>query len=141
MTSPDGPSTGGGVQSMQHVRLVPPQPNMPTLVVGHANQREGAAQLRTWDHVDAICRERFHQGAPLDPAHYAQFLQSAQGFLAACGLRVAMAGPPADLTLRGVSAADLTPPKSHAGLIVGILAGVGLAGLLAAVVWVLVIKG
>src|SRR5579862_7829319 len=34
MTAPDGPSTGGGVQDLQHVRLVPPQPSMPTLVVG-----------------------------------------------------------------------------------------------------------
>jgi hypothetical protein len=33
MTAPEGPSTGGGVQSTQHLRLVPPQPNMPTLVV------------------------------------------------------------------------------------------------------------
>src|SRR5579884_3044978 len=83
MTAPEGPSTGGGVQAMQHMRLVPPQGDMPTLVVGHANRREGAAELRTWEHVDAICRERFKQGAPIDPAQYEQFLQSAQGFLAA----------------------------------------------------------
>src|SRR5580704_12567647 len=64
MTAPEGPSTGGGFQAMQHLRLVPPQPTMPTLVVGHLNQRMGAAELRTYEHVDAICRERFKQGAP-----------------------------------------------------------------------------
>src|ERR1700690_4306580 len=100
MTAPEGPSTGGGVQAMQHLRLLPPHPNMPTLVVGHLNQREGTAELRTLEYVDAISRERFKQGAPLDPGQYAQFLQSAQGFLAACGLRVVFAGPPADLIAR-----------------------------------------
>ena len=97
MTAPEGPSTGGGVQAMQHLKLMPPQPNLPTLVVGHLNQRDGTAELRTLEHVDAICRERFKQGAPLDPGQYAQFLQAAQAFLQACGLRVAFAGPPREL--------------------------------------------
>jgi hypothetical protein len=143
LTAPEGPSTSGGVQAMQHVRLLPPQPNMPTLVVGHANQRDGAASLRTWDHVDAICRERFKQGAPLDPAQYGQFLQSAQGFLAACGLRVAFAGPPADLTLRGVSAVDLStpPPRRASGLVVGIMAGMLVTLVAGCVVWLAVFRG
>jgi hypothetical protein len=116
LTAPDGPSTGGGVQAMQHVRLVPPQPNLPTLVVGHVNQREGTAELRTLDHVDAMCRERFKQGAPVDPGQYAQFLQSAQGFLAACGLRVTFAGPPPDLLARlAAPTASMAPPKSGSG--------------------------
>ena len=94
MTAPEGPSTGGGVQAMQHLRLVPPQTNMPTLVVGHVNPRERVAQLRTLEHVDAICRERFKLGAPLDAAQYQTFLQSTQGFLAACGMRVTFETPP-----------------------------------------------
>src|SRR5579863_4476470 len=76
LTTPEGPSTGGGVQALQHVRLLPPHASLPSLVVGHANQRDGTAALRTWEHVDAICLERFGQGAPLDPSQYQQFLQS-----------------------------------------------------------------
>ncbi len=122
MTSPEGPSTGGGVQAMQHLRLMPPQANMPTLVIGHLNQRDGTAELRTIDHVDAICRDRFKQGAPLDPGQYAQFLQTAQGFLAACGLRVAYTGPPADLLARlAAPPPSMVPPRSNAGLIVGLV--------------------
>jgi hypothetical protein len=102
MTSPDGQSTGGGVQALQHLRLVPGLATMPTLLVGHANQRDHAAELRTWEHVDAICRERYKQPAPIDPAQYQQFLQSAEGFLAACGLRVTFAPTPEDMVLRGV---------------------------------------
>ncbi|HEX4445700.1 MAG TPA: hypothetical protein VH044_03160 [Polyangiaceae bacterium] len=100
MTAPEGQSTGGGVQAMQHLRLLPPEASMPTLLVGHANQRDGNAELRTWEHVDALCRERFNQGAPLDPAQYEQFLQSAQGFLAACGLRVSVAPTPEEMFVR-----------------------------------------
>ena len=138
MTSPEGPSTGGGVQAVQHLRLVPPQPNMPTLVVGSLNQRDGTAELRTLEYVDAISRERFRQGAPLDPGQYAQFLQSTQGFLAACGLKVVYAGPPADLLARLLAPTpSMMPAKSGAGrMVVGILGAILLVGILAAaLVW------
>lgn len=49
------------------------------------------------EHVDAIYRERFKQSVPLDPAAYQEFLQSAQGFLAACGLRVTVVPTPDEL--------------------------------------------
>jgi|SRR5579859_3989933 len=138
VTAPEGPSTGGGVQAMQHLRLVPPQPNLPTLVVGHVNGRERSAELRTLDHVDAICRERFKRGAPIDPQQYAQFLQSAQGFLAACGLRVTYAGPPADLMARlAAPTPSMAPQASGSGrLVAGILIGVLLVAILGgALLW------
>jgi hypothetical protein len=100
LTAPEGPSTGGGVQALQHIRLMPPQATLPTLVVGSANQREATAELRTWEHVDAICRDRFKHGAPVDASQYELFLQTAQGFLSACGMRVSFSATPPDLTLR-----------------------------------------
>jgi hypothetical protein len=136
MTAPEGPSTGGGVQAMQHIRLLPPQPNLPTLVIGNANQKERTAELRTLDHVDAICRDRFKQGAPLDPGQYAQFLQTVQGFLAACGMRVAYSGPPQELLARlAAPSASMVPPRGNTGMVVGLVffflllaaAGAGLA--------------
>jgi hypothetical protein len=133
MTAPDGPSTGGGVQAMQHLRLMPPQARMPTLLVGHLNQRDGTAELRTLEYVDAISRERFKQGAPLDPTQYAQFLQSTQTFLAACGLKVTYAGPPADLIARQMEPTpSMLPPKSRWGLVLGLLGSTFLAVILAA---------
>ncbi len=139
MTAPEGPSTGGGVQALQHLRLVPPQTNMPTLVVGHVNPRERVAQLRTLEHVDAICRERFKLGAPLDAAQYQTFLQSTQGFLAACGMRVTFETPPSDLLSKAAGAADapsMTPPKSNSGVVVGVLGALLLLAILGgAIVW------
>jgi hypothetical protein len=137
MTAPEGPSTGGGVQAMQHLKLMPPQPNLPTLVVGHLNQKDGTAELRTLDHVDAICRERFKQGAPLDPQQYAQFLQSAQGFLQACGLRVGFSGPPRELLARlAAPTPSMAPPRTGARIAIGILGTIALLSILvAAIAW------
>jgi hypothetical protein len=109
---------------------------MPTLVVGHVNQRDGAAELRTFDHVDAICRERFKQGPPFEPGHYAQLLDSMQNFLSACGLRVALAGPPSDLALRPLQGDSVAPPRASGALIVWVAGGIVLLGvLLTAFVW------
>jgi hypothetical protein len=139
MTAPEGPSTGGGVQALQHLRLVPPQTNMPTLVVGHVNPRDRVAQLRTLEHVDAMCRERFKLGAPLDAAQYQTFLQSAQGFLAACGMRVMFETPPAELLANAPGAAaapSVAPPKSNAGVVVAILGALLLLAILGgAIAW------
>jgi hypothetical protein len=135
MTAPDGQSTGGGVQAMQHLRLVPTQANLPTLLVGHANQRDGAAELRTWEHVDAICRERFKQRAPIDPAQYQQFLQSAQGFLAACGLRVSFAPTPDEMSTRRSQPDEPPAPKRSLALVVSVTVTLLVAG---AAIWALV---
>jgi hypothetical protein len=136
LTAPEGPSTGGGVQALQHLRLLPPKPNMPTLVVGHVNQRERAAELRTFDHVDAICRERFKQGAPFGPAHYEQLVQSMQSFLGACGMTIGFAAAPDDLLRRAIGLASLAPPRSHAARVVTTAGAVVLLGiLLASFLW------
>jgi hypothetical protein len=137
MTAPEGQSTGGGVQAMQHLRLVPPEPNLPTILVGHANQRDRAAELRTWEHVDAIYRERFKQSVPLDPAAYQEFLQSAQGFLAACGLRVTVVPTPDELRRApGAEPHDEVKPKRSFSL--GAV-GAALVLAVAVAVWRLVV--
>jgi hypothetical protein len=134
MTAPEGPSTGGGVQSMQHVRLLPPEPSMPTLVVGHLDQRQRTAELRTFDHVDAICRERFKQGAPFESAQYEALLESMQEFLTACGMTVRRAGPPQKAS--PAEGQSIVPTQANAMLLMTVAAAVVLVGILAAaLVW------
>jgi hypothetical protein len=138
MTAPEGPSTGGGVQAMQHLRLVAPQPNMPAILVGHANQRDRAADLKTWEHVDALYRERFKQGVPLDPAAYQEFLQAAQGFLAAVGLQVTVVPTPAEMRLPPPEQAEAQAPPKRSFVPLG-LAGGAVAIAVAVAVWRLVV--
>jgi hypothetical protein len=98
LTAPEGPSTAAGVQAMQHLRLVPGQPGQPTLVVGHANRAEGKAELRTFEYIDAIHRERFHSPLILDRHQYDEFLGLAKLVLGALHLQTTVTGPPIDLS-------------------------------------------
>ena len=97
LTTQQGPSTAAGVQAMQHLRLVPGQPGQATLVVGHANRAEGKAELRTFEYMDAIHRERFHRPLLLDREQYDQFLGLAKLVLGALHLETSITGPPANL--------------------------------------------
>jgi hypothetical protein len=107
LTAPQGPSTAAGVQAMQHLRLVPGQPGQPTLVVGHANRTEGKAELRTFEYIDAVHRERFHRPLVLDREQYDQFLGLAKLVLGALHLETSVIGPPANL------AADSPEPSQQ----------------------------
>ncbi len=64
LTAPDGPSTGGGVQAVQHVRLVAARQGFPSILVGSANQRFGTAELRSYEYIDAVHRERWRRPVP-----------------------------------------------------------------------------
>src|SRR5262249_31327780 len=97
LTAPEGPSTGGGVQALQRLRIVPRHPAFPTLVCGDVNQKDGRAELRTWDHVDALYRQRFKRPLPIDRAQYDQFLQMAKNFLDVLRIQTVVTGPPAVL--------------------------------------------
>lgn len=133
MTAPDGPSTGGGVQAMQHLRLVAPDASMPTILVGHANQRDRTAEIRTWEHIDALHRERFKQEVPIDPASYQEFVQSAQGFLTACGMRVTVVPTPDELRRARRPEANSEAQPKKALPLVAVAAAVALA--VAVAVW------
>jgi hypothetical protein len=96
LTAPEGPSTAGGVQALQHVRLVPREMGLPTLVVGHANHPEGRAELRTYEHVEAIHLQRFRRPLALDRAQYEQVLAMAKQMLDVLRLETVIAGPPVE---------------------------------------------
>jgi hypothetical protein len=93
LTAPEGPSTAGGVQAMQHLRLVAGEPGQPTLVMGHANHAEGKAELRTYECLDAIHRERFHRPLALDRTAYDAFLSFATQVFGALHLQTTVVGP------------------------------------------------
>jgi hypothetical protein len=50
LATPDGPSTGGGAQAVQHIQLVP-EDGTPNIVIGSANQKEKKSELRTFDRL------------------------------------------------------------------------------------------
>ncbi len=125
LTAPDGPSTGGGVQAVQHVRLCADD-GRPALVVGSCNQRDNTAELRSFDQMDAIHRQRFKRPLDVDQVAYGRFVEKAKAFLEALGMKVS------------VQVAPPTARSAGGGLIAGYLLGALVVGLLvAAVVWYL----
>ncbi len=97
LMDPQGPSTAGGVQAMQHLRLVAGEAGKPTIVVGYANHAEGKAELRTYDYVGAAYHQRYRRALELDRAGYDAFLDFAKQVLSALHLETTVVGPPADL--------------------------------------------
>jgi hypothetical protein len=108
LTAPTGPSTAGGVQAMQHLRLVPRLPGFPTIIAGQANHAQGTAELRSYEHVAAIHRQRYRRPIGLDKTGYEQFLAVAKSFLEALRLETSIAGPPADSPIEEGTAPDET---------------------------------
>lgn len=111
MAAPEGPSTGGGKQAVQHIRLVA-ESGAATLVAGSANQVEGAAELRSYEYLQWMHAQRF-KGAPLplEKAEYDAFLQRCQKFLANSRLKTRIVQPPPDaIDAAGASSADLDAP-------------------------------
>jgi hypothetical protein len=122
LTEPEGPSTGGGLQAMQHMRLVPRLAGHPTLVVGHANQTDKMAELRTYDHLDAVHRQRFKRPLAIDRTQYDDFVTLAKGLLEALQFRTLLVGPPADVRAAVAAAepaAQARPSRSGSGMLVG----------------------
>ena len=87
LSAPDGPSTGGGKQALQHIKLIPHGGGM-AVVIGSADTALGTAEVRTFEHVAALYAQRFH-GAPLpvDPTRYAQLSQALAGFFTEMSLQ------------------------------------------------------
>jgi hypothetical protein len=130
LTSPEGPSTGGGVQATQHIRLVSARQGFSTLVVGSANQRSAQAELRSFDYVDAVHRERFGKPAPLDRRQYEQFLGMARNFFDTHRLTTTLAAPPPELVQRGGATGGGAPQGgiSMMGVVIGVVVGLLAAG-------------
>jgi hypothetical protein len=57
MTAPDGPSTGGGVQTLQHLRLHAPAPG-PVLLMGSLDSGEMKVTLRTFAYMLRLAQQR-----------------------------------------------------------------------------------
>jgi hypothetical protein len=96
LATPDGPSTAGGKQALQHIKLVPIGGG-PTIVIGSASTTRQTAEIRTFEHVAALYAQRFH-GAPipLDVRAYRELTQAIAGFFAAMRLKApSLAGPAA----------------------------------------------
>jgi hypothetical protein len=128
LAAPDGPSTAGGKQALQHVSLIP-EGGGDTIVIGNANTVEKRAELRSYRHVGHTYSQRW-RGAqlPFDPDSYDELLKQIQAFFSSQSFTVTVLDLPAEREERGSGAAR---PRSRSLLLPGLLVAVALAGVAA----------
>jgi hypothetical protein len=142
LSAPDGESTGGGKQALQHVKLVPD--SGATLVIGTANVVDKSCELRTFRHMDEVHRQRF-KGRPFeaDPAKYDQLIEELRGFFTGQHFTVSMheaAAPARPLPSVATASRPVATPavaklpsKTPVGLYVTIATTVALAATIAVI--------
>ena len=137
LTTPDGPSTGGGVQAVQHVRLIAARQGFPSILVGSANQRSSTAELRSYEYIDAVHRQRWQRPVPLDRNDYEDFVHSAKNFFESNQLLVTIVSPSGGLARRNdvdIAPAAASPGGGAAAIVTGVVVGLVLGGL---AIWIL----
>jgi hypothetical protein len=120
LASPDGPSTGGGKQVVQPIKLVPADGG-PTIVIGVANTVKQTAELRSYSLLTEQYAQRY-KGAPLPilAGAYQQLLADFTAFFQAMSLSVSTV----DAT-RSLRPNPAPTPSGGAGVIVALVVSVG----------------
>lgn len=97
LTAPQGMSTGGGKQALQHLRMRPRRPGYSVLVGGTVNQVEKLAELRDYEHMCMMHEVRFRKRLEITKAEWEQFLRKCEVVLRAAEVTCERVGPTKDL--------------------------------------------
>ncbi len=124
LAAPDGPSTAGGKQALQHVSLIP-EGGGDTIVIGSANTVEKRAELRSYRHVGRTYGQRW-RGAqlPFDKEAYDELLKQIQAFFSSQSFIVTVLDLPSEKVERvGQPSRSRTRALILPGLLMIALAG------------------
>lgn len=129
LAAPEGPSTGGGVQALQHLRLVPPGGGT-TFVIGSTSGVLLTAELRTLARLRQLHQQRFPGAAlPLEAGAYGELLARVERFFVNQSFQVTWVDAEPELDPLGNS-------SGTAGALLWKLAlGAGVVGLCLAAYW------
>lgn len=97
LTAPQGMSTGGGKQALQHLRLRPRREGYSVLVGGAVNQVERRAELRDYEHITIMHEVRFRSALEISRQEWEQFLRKAEVVLNGAGIQSLRTPPPREL--------------------------------------------
>jgi hypothetical protein len=88
LSAPDGPSTGGGKQALQHVKLIPEGGGL-AIVIGSADTTRSMAEIRTFDHIAMLYAERFRGAAiPVEAGRYNELGEKLANFFRSMRMQV-----------------------------------------------------
>lgn len=124
LMTPDGPSTGGGVQARQHLRLVPRRKGYSVVVAGSVDPVSKAGELRTYQHVSLLHLQRFGKALDIMEEEYDAFLTKAAIVMNLARVKASRLDAPADLVAWSRSRRRMSLPALGLFLVVTLLAGV-----------------
>lgn len=97
LTAPEGMSTSGGKQRLQHLRLRPRRPGFANIVGGSVDAESKLAELRDYDYVRVVHELRFKKPVEVTEQEWEQFLRKAELELRAQDIQSVRVGPPKDV--------------------------------------------
>lgn len=122
LTTPEGPSTGGGAQARQHLRLVPRRKGYAVVVAGSVDPVAAMAELRTYEHVAILHELRFDKPLEITPEEYQQFLAKADVVLNLARIRGTRLPTPPELLAQKKARARISLPVLVLFVVVMLLA-------------------
>ena len=97
LSVPEGPSTGGGTQARQNIRLVPRRKGYAMVIAGTVDPVTSTAELRTFEHVAMLHELRFKQPLEISGEEYDDFLRKADVVLNLARVKAKRVGPSDEL--------------------------------------------
>lgn len=122
LTQPQGPSTGGGQQALQHLRMRPRRGGFSVLVAGAVNPIAKLADLRDYDHMAVMHEVRHRQPLQITRQEWEQFLRKAEVVLNAGGIQSMRTPPPHELLDQRRSMQRVSQKAVVAFVVISILA-------------------
>ena len=111
LASPDGESTQGGKQALQHVSLMP-EGGGPTIVIGSANTVDKRVELRTFRYLTQQYRQRFKGAAlPFDKKAYGELVDKMQEFFRSQTFEVTLVDAAADVEVASAQGAGVATSR------------------------------
>jgi hypothetical protein len=123
LSTPAGPSTGGGKQARQHLRLVPRRKGYAVVVAGMVDPVTSFAEIRPFEHVAILHELRFSRPLEISADEYEDFLRKLDVVLNLARIRAARIPPPAELIARRRAKGKISLPALALFLVVMLLAG------------------
>lgn len=108
LSTPDGPSTGGGKQARQNLCLVPRRKGYAVIVAGTVDPVIGSAELRTFEHVAVLHEVRFKRPLEINGDEYADFLSKANVVLNLARVRATQVPTPPELLAQRKAAGKIS---------------------------------
>jgi hypothetical protein len=97
LLAPEGQTTGGGKQALQHLRLRPRREGYSVILAGSVNPIEKHAELRTFEHACLTHEIRFGKPVEITTGEWEQLLRKAEVVLQLANIETARVGPSPDL--------------------------------------------